>query len=76
MKELELKQTLTVVCLEKNHFRIISSAAVRTHDKAHILKHLSKDLEFKDVTDELVCLGIFGPKSRDLLSKITQDRFI
>mgnify|MGYP001164295061 CR=1 FL=1 len=57
---------------EKNCFRIISSAAVRTHDKAHILKHLSKDLEFKDVTDELICLGIFGPKSRDLLSKITQ----
>ena len=27
MKERELKQILTVVCLEKNHFRIISSAA-------------------------------------------------
>ena len=68
-----IETDLTVVCLEKNCFRIISSAAVRTHDKAHILKHLSKDLEFKDVTDELICLGIFGPKSRDLLSKITQD---
>ena len=41
--------------------------------KSHILKHLSKDLEFKDVTDELVCLGIFGPKSRDLLSKISKE---
>ncbi|MDA9665406.1 FAD-dependent oxidoreductase [Candidatus Pelagibacter sp.] len=68
-----IETDLTVVCLEKNHFRIISSAAVRTHDKAHILKHLSKDLEFKDVTDELICLGIFGPRSRDLLSKITLD---
>ena len=68
-----IETDLTIVCLEKNHFRIISSAAVRTHDKAHILKHLSKNLEFKDVTDELVCLGIFGPKSRVLLSKITQD---
>ena len=68
-----IETDLTVVCLEKNHFRIISSAAVRTHDKAHILKHLSKDLEFKDVTDELICLGIFGPKSRDLLSTITNE---
>jgi 4-methylaminobutanoate oxidase (formaldehyde-forming) len=68
-----IETDLTVVCLEKNHFRIISSAAVRTHDKAHILKHLSKDLEFKDVTDELICLGIFGPKSRDLLSIITNE---
>ncbi|MDC1154482.1 FAD-dependent oxidoreductase [Candidatus Pelagibacter sp.] len=68
-----IETDLTVVCLEKNHFRIISSAAVRTHDKAHILKHLSKDLEFKDVTDDFICLGIFGPKSRDLLSKITEE---
>jgi len=68
-----IETDLTVVCLEKDHFRIISSAAVRTHDKAHILKYLSNDIEFKDVTDELICLGIFGPKSRDLLSKITNE---
>ncbi|MDB2545974.1 FAD-dependent oxidoreductase, partial [Candidatus Pelagibacter bacterium] len=70
-----IETDLTVVCLEKNHFRIISSAAVRTHDKAHILKYLSKDLEFKDITDDLVCLGVFGPKSRELLSKITAEDF-
>jgi len=68
-----IETDLTVVCLEKDYFRIISSAAVRTHDKAHILKHLSNDLDFKDVTDELICLGIFGPKSRDLLSKISKE---
>ena len=68
-----IETDLTVVCIDINHFRIISSAAVRTHDKAHILKHLSGDVEFKDVTDELICLGIFGPKSRSLLSKITNE---
>jgi len=68
-----IETDLTVVCLNKDHFRIISSAAVRTHDKAHILKYLSSDVEFKDVTDELICLGIFGPKSRDLLLKITNE---
>jgi 4-methylaminobutanoate oxidase (formaldehyde-forming) len=68
-----IETDLTVVCLEKDHFRIISSAAVRTHDKAHILKYLSSDVEFNDVTDKLICLGIFGPKSRDLLSKITKE---
>ena len=66
-----IETDLTIVCIEKNHFRIISSAAVRTHHKAHILKHLSKDVEFKDITDDLICLGVFGPKSRNLLSKIT-----
>ena len=68
-----IETDLTIVCIDKNYFRIISSANVRTHDKAHILKHLSKDIEFKDVTDELICLGVFGPKSRELLSKITNE---
>jgi glycine cleavage system aminomethyltransferase T/glycine/D-amino acid oxidase-like deaminating enzyme len=68
-----IETDLTVVCIDKNHFRIISAAAVRTHDKAHILKYLSSDVEFKDITDDLVCLGLFGPKSRDLLSKICKD---
>ena len=68
-----IETDLTVVCLDKNYFRIISSADVRTHDKAHILKHLSQDVEFKDVTDDLICLGVFGPNSRDLLSQITNE---
>ena len=68
-----IETDLTIACIAKNHFRIISSASVRTHDKAHILKHLSEDIEFKDVTDELICLGVFGPKSRKLLSEITNE---
>jgi len=70
-----IETDLTVICIEENHFRIISSAATRTHDKAHILKHLSPKLKLNDVTDKLVCLGIFGPKSRDLISKISKDNF-
>ena len=70
-----IETDLTVICIDKNHFRIISSAATRTHDKAHILKHLSPNLEFKDITDDLVCLGIFGPKSRNLISKISNNDF-
>jgi 4-methylaminobutanoate oxidase (formaldehyde-forming) len=68
-----IETDLTVICLEKDHYRLISSAAVRTHDKAHILKYLSSDVEFKDVTDDLICLGIFGAKSRDLLSRIAKE---
>ena len=68
-----IETDLTVISIDKNHFRIISSAAVRTHDKIHILKNLSKKVDFKDVTDDFVCLGLFGPKSRALLSTISQD---
>ena len=70
-----IETDLTVICIEENHFRIISAATTRTHDKAHILKHLSPKIELNDITDELVCLGIFGPKSRSLISKISKDNF-
>jgi len=70
-----IETDLTVVCINKNHFRIISSAAVRTHDKAHILKHLSSKIKFTDITDDLICLGLFGPKSRDLISTISDSDF-
>jgi len=71
-----IEADLTVVCLEKNYFRVITSAANREHDKFHILKYLSKDINFKDVTDDLACLGLFGPKSRILLSKLTNDNLM
>ena len=70
-----IEADLTVVCLDKGYFRIVTSAANKEHDKFHILKYLSKDIEFKDVTDEIACLGIFGPKSRELISKISNDDF-
>ena len=70
-----IETDLTVVCLDKNYFRIVTSAANKEHDKFHILKHLSNEVEFKDVTDDWACLGVFGPKSRSLLSKLSNDDF-
>ena len=70
-----IEADLTVISMGNNIFRIISSAATRTHDKAHILKHISQKVEFKDITDDLVCLGIFGPKSRKLISSISKNDF-
>ena len=68
-----IETDLTVVCMDKDYFRITTSAANRERDKFHILKYLSKDVQFKDVTDEIVCLGVFGPKSRNLMSKLSKD---
>jgi len=70
-----IEADLTVVCLDKNHFRIVSSAATRVRDKHHILKHLDHKIEFKDVTEDYACLGIFGPKSRDLITDVAGDHF-
>ncbi len=70
-----IEADLTVTCLDKNKFRIVTGSSVRTHDKKHILKYLDNSVTFRDITDEFTCLGIFGPKSRNLVTKIFGDKF-
>ena len=70
-----IETDLTVVCIDKNYFRIVSSAATRERDKFHILKYLSEDVKFSDVTEEICCLGLFGPKSRDMINRISKNDF-
>ena len=70
-----IETDLTVVCIDKNYFRIISSAATRERDKFHIRKHLSKGVKLKDVTDDYCVFGLFGPKSRLLMQKLSNDDF-
>ena len=68
-----IETDLTVVCIDKDYFRIISSAATRERDKFHIKKHLSENIELKDVTEDYCVFGIFGPKSRLLLQELSKD---
>ena len=70
-----IETDLTVVCLSDNHYRIIGAAATRERDKFHIKKHLVSNVELIDVTDDYVCLGLFGPKSRVLIQEISGDDF-
>ena len=44
-------------------------------DKHHIKKHLNKDIELIDVTDDYCVFGLFGPKSRSLLSSLSNGNF-
>jgi len=70
-----IEADLTVVCLDKDHFRIISSAATRERDKFHIKKYLPEDIELHDVTDDYCVFGLFGPKSRNLMKSICTNNF-
>ncbi len=70
-----IEADLTVVCIDHNYFRIISSAATRERDKFHIKKHLSDDVKLIDVTDDYCVFGVFGPKSRLLMQKLSSDNF-
>ena len=70
-----IEADLTVTCIDKNVYRVISGSAVRTHDKHHILSHLDKSVSFIDITDDYACFGIFGPKSRKLLEELIGNEF-
>ena len=70
-----IETDLTVVCVDKNYFRIVSSAATRERDKFHINKYLSKEVKLRDVTDDYCVFGLFGPKSRLLMEKLSTDDF-
>ena len=70
-----IEADVTIVCLERNYFRIISSAATRERDKFHINKNLTTNIELTDVTDKYCVFGLFGPKSRELISSISKEDF-
>jgi len=70
-----IETDLTVACIKKDYFRIVSSAANRVHDKFHILKYLSNEVSLTDVTEDICCLGLFGPKSKEMISQISKDDF-
>tara|TARA_A100001015_G_scaffold286976_1_gene356272 strand:+ start:1 stop:1515 length:1515 start_codon:yes stop_codon:yes gene_type:complete len=70
-----IETDLSIVCFDKNYFRVVSSAATREHDKNHIQKYLSDNVDFKDVTEDICCFGLFGPKSRQMLTKLSGNDF-
>ena len=70
-----IEADVTISCLKENYFRIICPALARSHNKSHILKNLTKDVKFKDVTDDFSCIGIFGPNSRKFLTFLFGDFF-
>jgi glycine cleavage system aminomethyltransferase T/glycine/D-amino acid oxidase-like deaminating enzyme len=70
-----IETDLTVICLADNHFRIITAAANRERDKFHIKKHISENTKLIDVTDDFCTLGIFGPRSRDLMQDLSRNDF-
>jgi heterotetrameric sarcosine oxidase gamma subunit len=64
---------VTVTRTAADEFLIVSSAATTERDKDHIRKHLPAGAraELVDATSSLAVFGVMGPKSRDLLSTLT-----
>jgi 4-methylaminobutanoate oxidase (formaldehyde-forming) len=63
----------TVTRLGPDRFRIVTGAAFGTHDRGWIAQHLPRDgsVHLADVTGAYACLGLFGPRARDVLAATT-----
>ena len=70
-----IEADVTISCLKENYFRIVCPALARAHNKSHILKNITQEIKFKDVTDDYSSLGIFGPNSRKFLTELVGNYF-
>jgi 4-methylaminobutanoate oxidase (formaldehyde-forming) len=68
-----IESDVTITQIDTNTFRMISGTSLNSHDMAWLKDHLPKDgsVVLKDVTASLTCFGIWGPLSREMLSKLT-----
>src|SRR3954468_20946892 len=63
----------TVTRLAEDRFRIVTGTAFGQHDLAWIRAHAPEDgsVQVEDVTSRFACLGLWGPRARDILQPLT-----
>ena len=67
-----IEADLTVTRLGDDSFWVVTSAASQTRDWAWLRRHCrGRDVEIADVTDDWAVIGLMGPRSRDLLGRVT-----
>ncbi len=64
---------LTLARLADDHFYIVTGTGFRTHDFGWIAEHAGAglDAQLSDVTEAWGTLSLMGPRSRDILAKVT-----
>ena len=68
-----IKCDLTVTRLEPQRFLVITGGGTGPMDLAWMRSHLPADgsVSIADVTSDLCCVGLWGPRARDLLRRTT-----
>jgi 4-methylaminobutanoate oxidase (formaldehyde-forming) len=66
---------LTVARIAEDRFYIVTGTGFATHDFSWIERHIPEDCQASlvDVTSAYATLSLMGPRSRDLLSRVTRD---
>ena len=70
-----IKCDLTVTRLGKERFLVVTGGAMGLHDLDWIRSHLPDDrsVSVADVSSGRCCVGMWGPRARDLLSRVCED---
>jgi 4-methylaminobutanoate oxidase (formaldehyde-forming) len=71
-----IESDLTVTRLGENHFWVITGSGFIANDLARIQMHVDErdgEVSIRDITQGYACLALWGPKSRDVLKKVTPD---
>jgi glycine cleavage system aminomethyltransferase T/glycine/D-amino acid oxidase-like deaminating enzyme len=61
----------TVTRLGEERFRIVTGTAFGQHDLAWIREHAPESVAVADVTSAYACLGLWGPRAREILQPLT-----
>jgi glycine cleavage system T protein len=66
---------VTVTRLAEDRFFIITGTAFGQHDMSWLSLNMPEDgtVIIKDITSSLACIGLWGPKARKILEKVTMD---
>lgn len=63
----------TVTRLAADQFQIVTGTAFGAHDLMHIQTHAPSDgVLVEDVTSQFACFGLWGPRARDILARVTK----
>ena len=70
-----IKCDLTVTRLGSERFLVLTGGAMGLHDLDWIRSHLPDDrsVNVADVSSGRCCVGLWGPKARDVLSRVCED---
>ena len=70
-----IKCDLTVTRLGESRFMVVTGGAMGLHDLDWIRAHLPTDgsARITDVSSGLCCIGLWGPRARDLLGRVCEE---
>ncbi len=67
------KSDLTVMRLGEDHFRVVTGAAHGPADRQWFARHVPAGTTLTNRTDDVVTIGLWGPRARDILAGLTSD---